>query len=531
MVQRKCLGSERVGLWRGSNWFGPAPLALRLNQGELRGIGCGRLVAAFAKNEPYCTDQAAPAVEFLDVSRYPSFHAVYPRSLFRSLFYAVFFAQPIHAARSSKVPPGNRRMIWQGGSKMRISRLLLLTLLMLAIPAGLFAQFGVSITIAPPALPVYTQPMIPADGYLWTPGYWANGADGYFWVPGTWVMPPEAGLLWTPGYWGWENDAYAWNGGYWGTQIGFYGGVNYGFGYGGVGYGGGYWNNGAFYYNRSVNNVSVINIHNVYSKTVINNTAANHVSYNGGTGGIRARPTAAEETATHERHTPATAMQTEHIRSASTNHALLASVNKGRPAIAATSKPGEFSGKGVMAARQAGAPYKTTASKPAENKAATRTNESKAAENKASATRTSETRAAENKSAESKAATTRTNESKAAENKAAATRTNENKATENKEATTRTNEDKAAANKAAKPKPEGPTRESSKPTAAHEQPASHPSSHPATTAHAQPVPHQQAASRPAAEPRAQPAPRPATTARAQPAPAKEAPKAEEHPRQ
>ena len=66
-------------------------------------------------------------------------------------------------------------------------RLWLLALLILAIPAGSFAQFGVSVTIAPPALPVYTQPMAPGAGYLWTPGYWANGDQGYFWVPGTWV--------------------------------------------------------------------------------------------------------------------------------------------------------------------------------------------------------------------------------------------------------------------------------------------------------------------------------------------------------
>jgi hypothetical protein len=109
------------------------------------------------------------------------------------------------------------------------------------------------------------------------------------------------GLLWTPGYWGWGGNAFAWNEGYWGQSVGFYGGVNYGFGYGGVGYGGGYWNNGAFFYNRSVSNVNVTNITNVYEKTVINETTVNHVSYNGGEGGITARPTAAEETASHER--------------------------------------------------------------------------------------------------------------------------------------------------------------------------------------------------------------------------------------
>src|ERR1700722_9583445 len=89
-------------------------------------------------------------------------------------------------------------------------------LVMLAAPTISVAQI-VSITIAPPVLPVYVQPAIPAPGYLWTPGYWAYGADGYFWVPGTWEEAPEAGLLWTPGYLGWGDNAFASNEGYWGT--------------------------------------------------------------------------------------------------------------------------------------------------------------------------------------------------------------------------------------------------------------------------------------------------------------------------
>src|SRR5579872_2993878 len=261
-------------------------------------------------------------------------------------------------------------------------RLLLLTVLILAIPAALYAQFSISVAFAPPALPVYEQPVAPADGYLWTPGYWAYADQGYFWVPGTWVLAPEPGLLWTPGYWGWRGDAYAWNGGYWGPHVGFYGGVNYGYGYGGQGYQGGYWNNGAFNYNRSVNNVNVTNIHNTYNTTVINN--ANNVSYNGGTGGIAARPTATDETAARESHRQPTALQTEHVHAASTNHELLASVNQGRPPIAATAKPGEFQGQGVVAAKEAGAPYKAPENKAAENKAAeNKATENKAAENQA----------------------------------------------------------------------------------------------------------------------------------------------------
>ena len=276
-------------------------------------------------------------------------------------------------------------------------RLLLLTVLILAIPAALYAQFSISVAFAPPALPVYEQPVAPADGYLWTPGYWAYADQGYFWVPGTWVLAPEPGLLWTPGYWGWRGDAYAWNGGYWGPHVGFYGGVNYGYGYGGQGYQGGYWNNGAFNYNRSVNNVNVTNIHNTYNTTVINN--ANNVSYNGGTGGIAARPTATDETAARESHRQPTALQTEHVHAASTNHELLASVNQGRPPIAATAKPGEFQGQGVVAAKEAGAPYKAPENKAAENKAA----ENKAAENKAAENKAAENKATENKAAENQA--------------------------------------------------------------------------------------------------------------------------------
>jgi GNAT superfamily N-acetyltransferase len=46
--------------------------------------------------------------------------------------------------------------------------------------------------------------------------------------------------------------------------------------------------------------------------------------------------------------------QTQYERTAITNKALLASENHGLPAIAATSKPGEFTGKGVVAAREPG---------------------------------------------------------------------------------------------------------------------------------------------------------------------------------
>lgn len=235
-------------------------------------------------------------------------------------------------------------------------RSLLLAALVLALPVKSSAAIIFSVTIAPPPLPVYEQPLCPGEGYIWTPGYWAYGDFGYFWVPGTWVLVPEPGFLWTPGYWGWGDGVFIFHEGYWGPFVGFYGGIVYGFGYEGVGYEGGYWNRGVFFYNRSVNNVR--NVTNIYNKTVIvNNITVNNVSYNGGAGGVAARPTSAEEAAMRERHFPPSPVQTQHLQAASTNRQLYESANHGKPPIAATAKPAEFRGHGVVAAKAAARAY------------------------------------------------------------------------------------------------------------------------------------------------------------------------------
>ena len=110
-----------------------------------------------------------------------------------------------------------------------------------------------AIAQAPPPLPEYDQPESPGDGYLWTPGYWAAGPDGYYWVNGVWVEPPYVGALWTPGFWGYNGleSNYFWNDGYWGQNVGFYGGLNYGYGYFGNGFYGGAWNGGQFFDNAA----------------------------------------------------------------------------------------------------------------------------------------------------------------------------------------------------------------------------------------------------------------------------------------
>ena len=219
---------------------------------------------------------------------------------------------------------------------MRMSmntRNLVLLFLLFLVPAASYSQVAVSIRIGPPALPVYTQPPCPGDGYLWTPGYWAYGPAGYYWVPGVWVTPPRAGVLWTPGYWGFAGGLYAWHAGYWGPHVGFYGGINYGFGYGGVGFWGGRWAGERFLYNTAVVNVNQTVVRNVYvDRTVINNTTVNnnHYSFNG-QGGATARPTANEQAAEHENHFQATSNQLSHEHDAGQDHNQLASENHGRP--------------------------------------------------------------------------------------------------------------------------------------------------------------------------------------------------------
>jgi len=78
------------------------------------------------------------------------------------------------------------------------------------------------------------------------------------------------------------------------------------------------------------------------------------VSYNGGRGGIEVRPSREEEAAEHERHVGAVAAQTRHVEEARSNRELRASVNHGKPPIAATARPGDFKGRDVVPAKEGG---------------------------------------------------------------------------------------------------------------------------------------------------------------------------------
>lgn len=268
---------------------------------------------------------------------------------------------------------------------MRITKSLyaiIATMLIAAVPLAASAQFtiGVGFTVGspPPPMPYYAQPPAPYPNYQWTPGYWGYGPAGYYWVPGTWVAPPSVGLYWTPGYWGYSNGGYGWNAGYWGASVGFYGGINYGYGYPGNGFYGGAWNGGNFAYNTAYANVNRTVIHNTYNKTVINKNVCNNcknVSYNGGHGGINAKPTQAQINSRKSGRAPTTT-QKQQAAIAGQDRNQLASVNKGKPTLTASQKPFSDTNKPsnfapVTAADKQNAPKMnqapTTQNKPANN--------------------------------------------------------------------------------------------------------------------------------------------------------------------
>lgn len=237
--------------------------------------------------------------------------------------------------------------------KIKLPTIVLAALLFAGLPlASSSAYVGISVAIAPPAIPVYEQPLCPVDGYLWTPGYWDYANSGYYWVPGVWVAPPAVGLLWTPGYWGYRGGHYLFNQGYWGPTVGFYGGINYGFGYVGTGYYGGEWAGGVFRYNTAVTRVNTTVIHNTYVNNKVAN-AGSRASFNG-PGGATAKPTAQELGAAKAKHVPPTSAQRSRVAEAKKDPALRAPNNHGKPNPAAIKALNRQSGAQTAAAAPAG---------------------------------------------------------------------------------------------------------------------------------------------------------------------------------
>ena len=243
---------------------------------------------------------------------------------------------------------------------MKLRSFVLAGFLFLTLPlASSFAQVDISVGFAPPVLPVYEQPPCPVEGYIWTPGYWGYGYDvgDYYWVPGAWVAPPSVGVLWTPPWWGWNNGVYAFNQGYWGPTVGYYGGINYGYGYNGNGYWGGRWEGSAFRYNTAVTRVNNTVIHNTYVDRSVTNKQVNatRASFNG-PNGVKAQPTAEQKAAAaNAKKMPPTSQQLERQQAAAKDRNLQASVNKGHPKPDAIKSFNKNTGEGKVGAQGAGA--------------------------------------------------------------------------------------------------------------------------------------------------------------------------------
>jgi len=210
-------------------------------------------------------------------------------------------------------------------------------------PAHAQADVVSTASIAPPPLPAYSQPALPGPGYMWIPGYWGWNGAGYYWVPGYWALPPAADLLWTPGYWGWSDTDkdYVFHSGYWAPTVGYYGGIDYGFGYTGEGYQGGYWRNHLFTYNRAVNDLGTADVASYASQAF---APANHISFNGGRGGTTALPTPEQLASEREHHIGPTPVQIQHQQTASRIPTQMYSENKGAPPITAVARANDFRG-------------------------------------------------------------------------------------------------------------------------------------------------------------------------------------------
>ena len=136
---------------------------------------------------------------------------------------------------------------------LRSSRWLLLGLLLSLVPASSYAGVFISVGFAPPVLPVYEQPPCPqarldVDARLL--GLWRRRLLSGSRARGCLLpMRVRFGLRRTGAG---RAGCYVFHTGYWGPHVGYYGGVNYGFGYMGIGFVGGRWHGHDFEYNTRV---------------------------------------------------------------------------------------------------------------------------------------------------------------------------------------------------------------------------------------------------------------------------------------
>jgi hypothetical protein len=125
--------------------------------------------------------------------------------------------------------------------------------------------------------------------------------------------------------------------------VGYYGGVNYGFGYMGIGFAGGMWDHGFFRYNTAIMHVDGRYIHNTFEDRgmVDRYTVArgSHVAFSGGPGGIHHDPMPEERIAERDSHMDRSSFQMQHEGAARNDHSSYFKANGGHPATLAVQRP------------------------------------------------------------------------------------------------------------------------------------------------------------------------------------------------
>ena len=191
-------------------------------------------------------------------------------------------------------------------------------------------------TSRPHRCPSMSSPRPPRPTISGPPATGTGVPAGYYWI----LAPGVRSLLrrpLDPRLLGLCHNRLGFHRGFWGPHIGFYGGINYGFGYTGVGYHGGYWRGNNFYYNRSVNRVNT----NITTSTTAPSSSTTST----------ASPTTAAEAASPTDHgqprsKPCAAREPRPcpLRSSTSakqhkNRQQFYNVNRGRPAMVAAPRP------------------------------------------------------------------------------------------------------------------------------------------------------------------------------------------------
>ena len=76
------------------------------------------------------------------------------------------------------------------------------------------SRVSVGITVGPPTPPVVMQPVAPAPGYVWAPGYYGWNGYQYIWVSGRWIAP-RPGYVWVADRWEQRGPHWQHMHGYW----------------------------------------------------------------------------------------------------------------------------------------------------------------------------------------------------------------------------------------------------------------------------------------------------------------------------